>query len=202
MPDQSRIEHLASRVKAFGQQFYVQLGHVKAKNAQGQTVERFADAFPIVFSENEESAFLFWKNIPIRFHYTYELYANIDTLIIWFEKMMSQTAGEYSCTLLTDVYILQIDAAWDAQNLKIHSNWMVMKHHQKMADLLNQKGALVTTVDGFLAEWKPLLVQIIRGIEASGIAFSDVSETDKIRRLKAITPYIANASKLYAQHGN
>ena len=202
MPDQSRIENLAARVKAFGQQFYVQLGHVKAKNAQGQVVERFADAFPIVFSEDEESAFLFWKQIPIRFHYTYELYANIDTLIAWFEKMMSETAGEYSCTLLTDVYIVSIDAHWDAQNLKINSKWMVKKHHQKMADLLNQKGPLVTTVDGFLAEWKPLLVQIVRGLDASGIDFSSDEEKDKIRQIKAITPYLGNTSKLYARHGN
>lgn len=201
MPDQSRIEQLKSRVKAFGEQFYVQLGHVNAKNAHGQTVERLAEVFPLVFSEDEESAFLFWKQIPIRFHYTYELYANIDTLLIWFEKMMDQSNGAHNCTLLTDVYIIEVSAKWDASYLKIETNWMVMKHHQKMADLLNEKGALVTSVQGFLSEWKPLIVQVIRGIEASGVAFSNPEEQDKIRRFKAITPYIEGHSKIYAKHG-
>ncbi|PHR35250.1 MAG: hypothetical protein COA38_02885 [Fluviicola sp.] len=201
MPDQSIIESLKSRVKAFGDQFYIQLGHVKTRNADGQSVKCFQEVFPIIFSEDDEAAYLFWKQIPIRFHYTYECYANIDALILWFEKMKDHRNGEHKCTLLTDVFIIELSATWDAKNIKIESNWMVKTNHQKLADALNEKGPLVATVDRFLGEWKPFLVQLVRGIDASGIAFDDPQEKDKIRRIKALTPYISDTSKLYAKDG-
>jgi hypothetical protein len=199
MKNQNKIKSITKKLQKFGTQFYIQMGHVKPINNYGIIVNELKEVFPLIFSENSESAYIFWKQIPIRFHYTYELYANFDAILDWLELLHNQSEGQYTTTLLTDIFIIELNAKWINNQLKIKTNWLEKDLHKNYALTINNKGAVITHVTTFLAEWKPLLLQIVKAIKTSEIKISNPKENEKIERIKKITPYISNTSILYTK---
>lgn len=200
MQNQEYIEGIKIKFQNFKEQFYIQIGHVKPKHSSRISVEKLKEVFPLIFSENGESAYIFWKQIPIRFHYTYELYANFDIILGWLEQLYNQTEGQHKLTLLTDIFIIELNSKWANNQLKIESNWLAKETHKNYALVINNKGSIITYVDTFLGEWKPLLLQIVKGIEVSGIKISNLIEKEKIERIKKITPYISKTALLYTKN--
>lgn len=197
MTRSSQIENLKQRIHDFGSQFYIQPGYVKSVYSGKNEVETFREVFPAIFSENEESAYIFWKQIPIRFHYTYECYANIDTLLNWFEMLSNKSSGSHDLVLQTDVFIVELHTKWADDRLKIEPLWRVKTSHQLLADRLNELGAVVTKVKDFLGEWKLILVQLVRAVERSKITITLPAEREKIMRIKRLTPGVQTDPKLY-----
>jgi len=202
MQNQNQIKSITRKIQNFGTQFYIQIGHVKPINNYDITVDEIKEVFPLIFSKNSESAYIFWKQIPIRFHYNYELYANFDTILDWLELLFNQPKGQYNTTLLTDIFIIELTAKWEQNQLKINTNWLEREIHKSYASVINKKGDIITNIDTFLAEWKPLLLQIVKAIETSEITISNIKEKQKIQRIKKLTQHIYNTAYLYSINDN
>lgn len=192
-----RIQSIKQKLQALKTSFVIQAGHPRALPAPKKTYPSLAEVFIDLFSENDESAWLFWNQIPVRFHYTYELYSNVEDLIILLEKLAFEPQGKHEWIWLTDVFITTVQAEWKYPNLVLTSNWKVKRSHQAMADLLNKKNKINTTTQGFLGEWKIILYQIINTLKKAEIVLSDEAEKNKILRLKKIINTIEKQGHLY-----
>lgn len=158
--------------------------------------------FSSLFSINSESAFLFWHGIPIRFHYAYELYANFEDLLKWWEKLAFQSKGGYEFVLNTDIFLTEIKSHWFKGNLRIESDWMVKRSHGALAAILNQKGPIDINIFDFLREWKVILYQIVNSIKKARIDITDAQEKEKIQRLIRIVNRIEGQGVLYTKSGD
>ncbi len=195
------IDQFQHGLKEFQDQFYIQLGHIKAMTSVGITVQSFSEIMPEIFPENAESAYLFWKQLPIRFHYTYECYENLERMLDWFEEMIEKESGSTEFTFITDVFISTWHAHWGDGKLKIKSEWMVKTNHHLLAETLNNRGDLIVFRDQFMAEWKPIFEQVVSGISWSGIVMPE-SAQKIVDRIKILTPKIMGKPKLYRNDGD
>jgi hypothetical protein len=179
--------------------FLLQSGHpiidFQIENQFSQLVE----IFPKLFSPNTEFAFLLWHNIPIRFHYNYELYANFDNLLIWLEKLAFEKKGQYDFVLSTDVFLTTIQSNWDNGKLIIRSDWSAKRSHSNLAEILNKKGPINISVLDFLREWKIILYQILNSIKKTGVIITEPEEKEKIQRLNRIVNEIQGQGILYTK---
>jgi hypothetical protein len=186
--------------EAKGGSFVIQAGHVTPLYVQDKEFASMAYVFPALFSENDESAWIFWNEIPVRFHYTYEFYANWDDLLVWLQRMKAQPAGEHELTLSTDIFFMAIRSVWKNGTLQLLSEWTAKKDAGKlMAETLNSKNEITLPVNDFIQEWKTLIYQVVRIFEKAGILLTDPAEHAKIALMKKIAVSVEGAGKLYTK---
>lgn len=188
---------IKQKLQTLKSSFTIQAGHPTALYLKQQRFEKVADIFPKLFGENDEAAFLFWCKIPIRFAYAYEWYANFDDLLIWFERMLTKEKGDYEFVLTTDIFLTTMKARWEKGMLTIESDWTAKRSHEKMADVLNQKGTIRLKLPDFLSEWKILWMQIEKAIRKVGVALADEKEQQKLQTIQLIISHIQGQGKMY-----
>jgi len=177
----------------------LQVGYISLSKHEKLFITKLTDFLSIIFNENGESSYLFWNQIPIRFHYTYELYANFDDLLIWWEKLAFESGGHYDWTMETDLFLADIQSEWKNGQLKIKSHWTEKRSHESLAKKLNEKNKIEMSVMDFLREWKMLMLQILNAVENSGVEFRDEKEKLKLIRLQKITKRIYSQGVLYTK---
>lgn len=150
--------------------FYIQPGHIHVQHVSLNIDCAFRDVFPKLFSENSESAYIFWKEIPIRFHYTFECFANLDRLIVLMNKIIDNKQGTEQFTFLTDTLVGNWTLDWSKDSLSIQSNWIGNQGFSEYADALNRAGSISMPIDAFIAEWKLLLVQVLNSLDTVSAA--------------------------------
>lgn len=189
---------LKKKIHAIANSFLIQAGHPTALSPEQKEFAEVAEAFPHIFSENDESAYLYFWKVPVRFSYTYGLYANVDDLLEWLERLITENSGSHELILSTEAYLITIKANWQNNGLKLELDWMEKRSHRKIAELLNKKGPILIKITNFLKEWKIILYQVINAVEKSGVVITDPNEKEKILRLKKIVNRIEGRGKIYA----
>jgi hypothetical protein len=186
--------------QAKGGSFVIQAGHVTPLFIRQKQVKTLSSAFSVLFSENDESAWLFWNEIPVRFRYKYEFAANWDKIIEWLRKLKAEKSGEYQVTLVTELFSLAIRSSWKNGMLQLVGEWTAKKDSSaRMADALNKKNEITLTVNDFIQEWKTLLHQVVGIFETVGIALTDPAEKTKIGEMKKIAVSVDGLGKLYTK---
>ncbi len=176
--------------------FYIQLGHPVANIPEEEVFRDIRSVFPEVFSENSESAYLFWQQIPIRFHYTYELYWNLEALVDLFIAMQSDNSGSYHLFIQTEILIGEWNVDWQNDSVKLRSKWTGKDMYSPLAELLNKKAPLLLHKQVFLEEWKGILQQSSNVLGA--INFKDLSvRSSFLEKLHSVLNKIDNVGQLY-----
>jgi hypothetical protein len=150
--------------------FYIQPGHVTVQRVKLKETTTFRAVFPAIFRENDESAFIFWKEIPIRFHYTFECFANLDRLVSLINRMLDSEQGNEQFTFVTDALVGNWSLSWKNDELTIQAHWMGNKDYAEYAEALNEAGDIIVPIKTFCAEWKLMLVQVLNALDAVGAA--------------------------------
>ncbi len=199
MSKSEKIAAIKAKLAARKTSFVIQAGHPQARPVEQKRFARLAEVFPVAFSENTEAAWLIWNKIPVRLSYTYGLYTNVDSLIDLLEALTTQTNGQKEWTFISEVFITTIQVDWQYPQLTLRAQWRAKRSHLAMANVLNQKSQIQSTVPSFLAEWKIIAYQIINTLKQTQIELSDPHEQQKILRLKKIVNATNGQGQLYTK---
>lgn len=160
------LESNTSRENTKGNEsFFIQPGHVRVKKNQLSKEDDFRDIFPAMFSENDESMYLFWHQIPIRFHYTFDCFASLGNIIDTLELIAENSVGNTQLIFLTETVSGQWSLSWKDEIVTIDSIWTGREEVKLYAEALNSAGKVEMKIESFLAEWKLPLIQVLNAID-------------------------------------
>lgn len=199
MNRETTIASIKSKLGELKSSFYIQGGHIAPLHIPQKEFNSISEVFPTLFSERDESAYLFWSEVPIRFHYTYEFYANFDALIELCGKLMDQGEGSSEWILLTDDLIGDLQFDWNAGQLKITGKWKMRKSDSIYAEVLNKKAVINTTTTDFLNEWTILFMQIKNSFATAGIHLTTDDAKDQWKEMNRIIGGSTSLGKLYTR---
>ena len=154
--------------------FTIQCGHPTIKDVEAVQFDTLSDVFPYLFHENEESAYIFWNEIPIRMHYTYELYKNIDDIIGLCWLLQKEVSGAMEASFMQDQLIMKWEVRWKNSEVEIVGDFLGRTpSYDSYAKALNENSIIRMPLASFLSEWKALLMQLTKAIQTSGITIED-----------------------------
>lgn len=180
--------------------FLLQLGHPKINALDQKEFPNVAEAFRFLFRENEESAYLFWHDIPIRWHYTYEMYVNFNEWVSILWLLFSKEEGANKCLFTTDTLFIEWEVRWQAEELQIKSQFTSKRNaYHDYAAVLNQYPSLKCSKQAFLAEWNSLILQMTKSLDAADIEITDEKENLKYIVLQKLAANMPNYGKLYVK---
>lgn len=152
----------------------IQCGHPNIRKVKAREFKTLSEVFPYLFCENEESAYIFWHGTPIRLHYTYELYENINEISGFCWLLQKDDQGELTASFMLEQLIMNWHFTWENNTIRIKSEFQSRMHsYDVYADFLNKKQELTMPLDAFLAEWKVLLMQLGKAIKTSRVTIED-----------------------------
>lgn len=195
MTHQEQIASIKSKLEKHQCPFYIQLGHPVA-NVDAHEFLTIGSVFPSVFNENSESALIFWHHIPIRFHYTYELFWNIEGLLSAISELQKKDQGIHEMNLQTELLIGKIGLTWQEDNLKIESHWTGKSEYGPLADTLNNRGDILMLRSQFISEWHGLLQQAMNVLNEVQLE-NNSRNAEYLSVLREILSKGENVGKLY-----
>ena len=180
--------------------FELQLGHPRIIHAKFTEFTTVNEVFLTLFRPEEESIYLFWHQIPVRFRYREDIHQNINNIIAMAWVIQKQEQGETKIELVNQLISIRWEVKWLDDNLKIVSRFTAHDElYAPYADSLSQYAELNISKTLFLNEWKTLLHQIIICFREGHIVIRDGTERRKFEMLKRIENEIQNYGKLYLQ---
>jgi hypothetical protein len=180
--------------------FTLQLGHPKINKAKPAVYTTMAEIFPVLFREQEESVYLFWKEIPVRINYRDDLRRNLDDILAMVWLLQKETTGKTRVHLSNQLLDMQLDLYWKADKLTIESTFLPQDDlYAPYAESLNALGKLELSRKGFLNEWKSLLHQLLEVFDAGKILIADGKERRKLELLQQTEQSIPDYGRLYTR---
>lgn len=178
----------------------IQLGHPQVLHSTQREFKTLQDAFLHLFSDQEESIYLFWHRIPIRLRYREDMHANFNQILSMLKLLQKQPNGLSKVNLMTQGLFINWEVAWNAGELRIESRFTDTEDaYQKYAEALNQYPILRVSKLAFLREWKALLHQLIMGFQTGQITFLEAIEQRKWESLREIEARIMQYGVLYTK---
>ena len=181
--------------------FLLQLGHPKINSLEQKEFESLSEVFRFLFRENEESAYLFWHDIPIRWHYTYEMYVNFNEWVSILWLLFSKEEGANKCLFTTDTLFMEWEVRWNADDLQIESTFTSKRNaYHDYAAALNEHPVIECSKKAFLAEWNTLILQLNKSLDAADVTITDEKENLKYIVLQKLAANLHAYGKLYVNH--
>jgi len=177
--------------------FVIQPGHVKMLKATAAEDDSFRDLFPKMFSEHDESMYLFWKGIPIRFHYTFDCFASMGNCIHLLNEIATTDNGNQPFFFVTNVLSAKWQVNWNKSEVSIQSEWRGKKGFEKYAENLNTAGELKLDREAFLAEWKLPLIQVLNMVDAAKARNINDSIETKVQQAGKILQSVETFGQIY-----
>ena len=180
--------------------FTIQLGHPKINTLPAQEFEEVNEVFLRLFHEQEESIYLYWHEIPIRFRYHEDLYNSFNDMLAMLWLLQKESSGETKVILSNQLFRILWKLYWHGDDLEIVAHFEAFEPlYENYAEALNQKSELRLDKRQFLSEWKTLLHQVLVSFEAGKISIKDGKERRKLELLQQTEKTIENYGVLYAR---
>lgn len=181
--------------------FLIQCGHVSIRKLDNHRFDKIAHVFPKLFWENQESAYIFWNQIPIRWHYTFEFFANFDDVLAVCRMLQQNESGATKATIQTDYFLFDWIFHWSGEDLQMNASFLARKKsYQRYADALNHVGEIQMTKTAFLNEWTILLQQLLKCFVSAGVIINDGTERRKYELLIELVNQLKNYGQLYTKY--
>ena len=97
----------------------IQLGHPKIINTEQIELKKVTDAFFKLFHTYEESCFLFWDGIPIRFRYKEDFYQSFNEILAMCWLLEREREGKTKATLINQILAINLQLFWKDDRLTI-----------------------------------------------------------------------------------
>lgn len=180
--------------------FTLQLGHPKINKARPAVYSSLTDVFPVLFREQEESIYLFWKEIPVRLSYRDDLCRNLDDILAIVWLLQKETTGKTRVQLSNQLLNVQMDLYWEKDKLTIEPLFRSQDDlYAPYAESLNALGKLELSRKAFLNEWKGILHQLLEVFDAGKILIADGKERRKLELLQRTEQTIPDYGRLYTR---
>lgn len=178
----------------------IQLGHPKINTVPVQEFKKVKDVFLKLFHPQEESVFMFWYDVPVRFRYHTDLYESFDELLAMVWLIQKENEGKIKATLTNQILQLEFKLYWKDDMLDVYANFKAFESlYDHYAEALNVKPVLTVSKNDFLKEWNTLLRQVVVSFKAGGILIEDGKERRKYELLKNVEQSIKGYGKLYTK---
>ena len=99
--------------------FLLQLGHIKVNQIPPQEFDTVKSVFLRLFIEKDESFYIFWNDIPLRFRYREDLYQDFDDIMSFIWLIHKKEKGETTATFVNQLIEAQVNAYWNEDELKM-----------------------------------------------------------------------------------
>ncbi len=176
----------------------LQLGHPKIKQDPFPAIDHLRDVFVHLFRAEEESVYLFWHEIPLRFRYHEDLYHNFDDIValVWLVQRDDQGATKVHFT--TQLVSIDWEVRWERDNLVVRGTFAGHDDlYGPYAEALNKQPEVKISKQVFLSEWKTLLHQIIVAFQSGHVEIQDGTERRKWELLQRVERQIPRYGQLY-----
>ena len=180
--------------------FTIQLGHPKIMNIPEQEFEAIKDVFLSLFESQEESMFLFWNQIPIRFRYKEDLHWSFNDMLALAWMLQKERKGETKARFQNQLLTITLTCIWNDDDLSIQAHFEPFEHlYEPYAAALNQSNTLNLSKTQFLGEWKTLFHQVLVSLEASKCTIKDGVERRRLELLRHTEKSIKSYGRLYVK---
>lgn len=176
----------------------IQLGHPKINTIPEQEFKLVKDVFLKLFHPVEESMYLFWNEIPIRFRYREDLHHSFDEILAMIWLINKEEKGKTKSTLKNQLFSVELQFHWENDTLNIEGHFTSFEElYSSYTESLNKKNVLTVSKNEFLREWKMILHQILVLFTAGKIIIEDGTERRKLELLQKVDELIQGYGKLY-----
>ena len=178
--------------------FKVQLGHPKIIQGSFAEFERVADVFAQLFRKEEESIYLFWNSIPLRFRYQQDLKKNFDNILAMVWLVEKEDEGATQLKLDNQILEIKLELRWRGDRLEVQPGFAEKSNiYTSYCQRLNRDSSLQLSRKGFIREWHTLIHQMVVSLEAGNIQIKDGTERRKLEMLQAVDKKIVGYGILY-----
>lgn len=178
--------------------FHIQVGHPKIKRSISRGYDRILDAFKDIFREDEESAYLFWNEIPVRIRYREDLKKNFNDILAMIWLVWRDEQGASKTSFITPTLSMRWVLRWKDDRLTIDSEFVPGNRiYETYANALNRQRTVTVAKNIFLKEWHTLLHQIVVSLEKSKTIIHDGTERRRLELMQAVDKNIGGYGKLY-----
>lgn len=178
----------------------IQLGHPKINQWPAQEVKQVRDVFLKLFHPLEESIYLFWNGIPIRFRYREDMYHSFDEILAMTWLVQKENSGRTKAVLTAQLLKAELRISWKEDLVDIETTFTPFEElYKSYTDTLNTQNRISMSRHQFLAEWKMILHQAIVSLRAGNISIEDGKERRKLELLQHVEQTIPGYGKLYAK---
>ncbi|MEM7084568.1 MAG: hypothetical protein AAF489_00205 [Bacteroidota bacterium] len=178
--------------------FTIQLGHPKINTIPKQEFKTLGDIFLHLFKLEEESVFMFWNEIPLRFRYREDLFASFNDMLAVAWILQKEKKGETTATFQNQLLTMTLTCIWNNDDLSLQAHFESFEHlYEPYGNALNQANNIRLSKARFLSEWKTLFHQILVSLEASNCTIEDGVERRRLELLQQTEKSIQNYGGLY-----
>ena len=180
--------------------FNIQLGHPKINTIPKQEFETVREVFLRLFTSPEESIFIFWNQIPLRFRYREDLYASFNDMLALVWLLQKEKKGETTAKFQNQLLTVSLTCVWNQDDLSIQARFESFEYlYEPYGAALNNSSEIHLSKAAFLSEWKTLLHQIVVSLEASKCIIKDGVERRRLELLQLTEKSIENYGRLYTR---
>ncbi|MEO1614977.1 MAG: hypothetical protein AAFV88_03955 [Planctomycetota bacterium] len=156
-----------------------------------------------IFRNEEESAYVFWAQIPVQLTYQRSLYECIDQVVAMAFVVHSNEEGATLVELQNQILDIRWELHWDRDELVIKSLFSARDDlYAPYAETLNRHAQLRMPRAVFLSEWHTLLHQIVVAIREANIEIEDGTERRKWELLQRLDEQIEGYGQLYTRRAS
>ena len=178
--------------------FKIQLGHPKIIQDVFEEFERVRDVFAKLFREQEESIYLFWNTIPLRFRYRQDMVNNFDNVLAMVWLINKEEQGDTLVQLENQLLNISLELRWKHDQLSIQAQFSEKSEiYQHYSQCLARQASLEVSRKEFLKEWHTLLHQFVVSFDVGNIQIKDGTERRKLEMLQRVDNIISGYGQLY-----
>lgn len=180
--------------------FALQLGHPRIRSGRFPVAQSLSEALDMLFRAQEESVYVFWHDIPIRFRYRQDLSRCFDDILAMVWLMQRDHEGATKVALDTQLLKAAWEVRWKDDACRIEAAFAERDElFAPYAEALNRYPEVHMERSAFLREWNTLLHQIIVSMEAGDVEIQDGVERRKWEMLQRVDRSIAEYGTIYTR---
>ncbi len=178
--------------------FQIQMGYPKIVQSETVTYKRVDEVFLELFREEEESFFILWRNIPLRFRYCKELANNFDSILAMVWLINREPQGGASVSLINQLLTIDFNITWYDMSVELEAVFSSrFPVYDKYVEILNKGNSISLEKSKYLAEWHTLIHQIVVSFAAGNISIEDGNERRKLEMLQGVDRQLIGYGSLY-----
>lgn len=177
--------------------FFIQIGFVEdveINNTRIATIEKAAQS---VFSNTLEKGIVLWNSMPVSFNYTVDFPAFVRNITPILTELHWSEKGDALFSIKTDNLDFGWRLKWKGDALTIDSEWRKVPGNYQGALNTSTMKKVEISKTRFMEEWKMLLVQFDRAVEAHALEFSELDSQDVQLQVVDLLTYIKSPGKFY-----
>lgn len=146
-----------------------------------------------VFAASTEDAVLTWNGVAVLLSYNGNLGEILPEVLDMLEACTAASSGDQLVRFGSTSFRAHWHLRWGAGQLALDGRWSSVRGGYEA--LLNERPTMALPLDEFLAEWKAVLVCIMRAIDAGGVKLE--AGDDRLDRLRVLVTGLPAGGRRY-----